>query len=266
VWIDDTGTMQSKLEHSIVGTPSTTSFGCDRLEKLTALESWHFWFAGRRALVGALLDRHATDDARVVLDVGCGSGATASALASRGHVVVGLDRRDEGIRATRRLLPSAVFLQGDAEAIPLEGESVSIALLLDVLEHVDDAAALAELARVLEPRGVAILTVPAAPWLWSRRDAAAGHRRRYTRASLERAIARAGLELAELRYYQFALFPILALTRLAARRRPGASEAEERPGRALNALLTRVNLAEVRLGERVRYPWGSSLAVVCRKP
>jgi hypothetical protein len=41
---------------------------------------------------------------------------------------------------------------------------------------------------------------------------------------------------------------------------------EERPGRLMNALFTVISKAEARLGSVIRWPWGSTLAMVCRKP
>ena len=60
-------------------------------------------------------------------------------------------------------------------------------LYLDVLEHIaDDAAELALAASRLQPGGRLIVLAPAHQWLFSPFDAAIGHHRRYTRATLAR--------------------------------------------------------------------------------
>ena len=51
---------------------------------------------------------------------------------------------------------------------------------------------LREVRRCLAPDGRIYLTVPAGRWLWSDDDVQAGHFRRYTRATLLGALARAG--------------------------------------------------------------------------
>ncbi|MEM6904662.1 MAG: methyltransferase domain-containing protein [Pseudomonadota bacterium] len=51
-------------------------------------------------------------------------------------------------------------LQLNLEALDLADESVDLVMANHVLEHVDDAKALAELYRVLAPGGLAVLTVP----------------------------------------------------------------------------------------------------------
>ncbi len=67
-----------------------STFGPERLALVTDLERWHFWFAGRRALLDQLWRRHAGSSHQRVLEVGCGSGRFAAAMARAGHRVVGI--------------------------------------------------------------------------------------------------------------------------------------------------------------------------------
>ncbi len=157
------------------------------------------------------------------------------------------------------------MLAGRAERLPLDAGSTDLVTALDVLEHVDDRAALGEFHRVLRLDGWAVVTVPAFPFLWSERDELAGHRRRYRRADLVALFEASGFAVGETAYYQFALFPLLVASRIAARRRPGATTLEERPASSLNGALRRLNELEVRAGGRARWPWGSTLAVAARK-
>jgi ubiquinone/menaquinone biosynthesis C-methylase UbiE len=226
------------------------------LARIAELETSHFWFAGRRALVRRLLERHAPHVSSAV-DVGCGTGAFLEVLDEHADRVVGIDPlvRSAGGR----------MLVGTAERLPLDAGSTELVTALDVLEHADDGAALAEFNRVLRPGGWAVATVPAFPFLWSERDELAGHRRRYRRAALVTLFEAAGFEVAETAYYQFALFPLLVASRIVARRRPGATTLEEQPAPTLNAALRRLNELEVRVGSRLRWPWGSTLALAARK-
>ncbi len=76
----------------------------------------------------------------------------------------------------------------------LEGAFDSI-LCLNVLEHVrDEAGALRNLYRALEPGGRAIILVPQGKWLYSSLDRALGHEKRYTRAELEAAMRSVGFD------------------------------------------------------------------------
>jgi SAM-dependent methyltransferase len=239
-------------------------FDGSRLAAIRELEAWHFWFVGRRELVRGLLARHLGPAPQALLDVGCGTGHLADELLAAGHRVTALDRLPEALGAARTRAGGLGLVRADAGRLPLRAGAFDAVTLLDVLEHVDDAATLAELRRVLRPGGLLVLTVPAAPWLWSHRDDAAGHRRRYTRRSLSAALAAGGFEPLELGPYQCALFPVVAASRLLGRRGPRLRDAEERPPAFVNAALSWVNRREVALGLG-RLPFGSSLAAACRR-
>jgi SAM-dependent methyltransferase len=188
--------------------------------------------------------------------VGCGTGSFLPVLAARADRVVGIDPLAKETEATRR---------ATAERLPFPDATFGLAVCLDVLEHVDDEAALTELARVVRPGGLLIVTVPAFSWLWSARDDAAAHRRRYGRAQLTQVLEAAGFDVAEIAYYQFFLFPLVVASRWAARRRPDVLEHEHFPAPFLNRALTFVNTLEVRFGSRVKWPFGSTLAVAARR-
>lgn len=231
---------------------STIAFPLQRLEKLRQLESWHFWFVSRRELVASLLARvvRAND---TVLDVGCGTGANLSLVRN--------DARKRGIDIhIEELRPG--MMQADALSLPFRSATVDVVLALDVLEHVDDEAMLSEVARVLMRGGRLVATVPALRALWSVRDDAAGHRRRYDRASLRAVLTRHGFRIAELRGFQFLLLPVLLLTRVLRRRSVAARDAEDAPPRWLNRVFLAVNRFELRF---LRPPLGSSLAVIAVK-
>jgi ubiquinone/menaquinone biosynthesis C-methylase UbiE len=111
-----------------------------------------------------------------VLDLGCGAGRHAFEALRRGASVLALDA-DEGelnsvaamfaaMREAGEVPPGgqARALAGDATAMPLPDASVDVVIAAEVLEHIPaDQAAIAEIARVLRPGGLAAVTVPA--WL-----------------------------------------------------------------------------------------------------
>ncbi len=237
-------------------------FRADRLERLSEIEAWHFWFAGRRELIGTLLDRHLAPHQQV-LDVGCGTGRQLESIAQKGHRAVGLDLRPEGLQAMREGGVSVV--QGQVTELPLKPGSLDAVVVMDVLEHVDDGVALAEVHDVLRDDGLALISVPAFPQVWSYRDQDAGHLRRYTRPELSELLIGHGFRVLQVCYYQCLLFPALILSRWLGRRGPGWRNFEEQKLPLLNSALAWVNRMEARLGARVRLPWGSSLVVACRK-
>jgi SAM-dependent methyltransferase len=219
----------------------------------------------RRQLLDTLLRTACPGESARVLDVGCGTGANVSVLRSHARRVVGLDFRPEGIANARQQHTGALFVRGNATRLPFEAGTFDVVTVLDVLEHVDDEAALDEIRRVLRPGGAIVISVPAMPWLWSYRDVDAGHVRRYQRRRLMGLLRGSRLELQRLNYYQCILFPLL-LARVFWRRSPAARDLEERPVPALNSVLRWISCAEVRLSRFVCWPFGSSLIAVCRKP
>ncbi|MHB1463741.1 MAG: methyltransferase domain-containing protein [Thermoleophilia bacterium] len=239
-------------------------FSAERLRIITEIEALHFWFAGRRAWLDAMMDRY-LGTAQTALDLGCGSGFNARQLSHRGLKVVALDERPEGLRELARTASGITAIQADARHLPFSDGSFDAVVMLDVIEHTDDTALLNEVHRVLRRGGMLFLTVPALPWLWSQRDEAAGHRRRYTRAGLKRLLGSERLEVRQIGWYQCWLFPLALATRLAARWRHKPVELEERIFPVINSLFSRISRLEARMGTRVSWPWGSSLAAVCQK-
>lgn len=92
----------------------------------------------------------------VVLDVGCGHGASLRLMAARGIRSVGVDLSEDAIREAAR---AGAALVGDGEKLPLSDGSVDAAIMECVVSLLPDKRrALAELRRVVKPRGRVIVT------------------------------------------------------------------------------------------------------------
>ena len=97
---------------------------------------------------------------RRTLDVGCGEGRLARHLAALGHRVVGIDASPTLIAAARELSPELELHVANAAALPLDDASFDRVVSFMCLHDVDDLdGAVREIARVLEPGGVACLAV-----------------------------------------------------------------------------------------------------------
>lgn len=139
---------------------------------------------------------------RRVLEAGSGIGNLTSMLADRDRVV-GVDMEHEYVERLRRRFARQshlAFHQANLEELPqcaaLVREQIDTVLCVNVLEHVaDDRRALQHFYDVLQPGGVAVLLVPAHPWLYSKVDAALGHFRRYTEWELASKMATAGFQI-----------------------------------------------------------------------
>jgi SAM-dependent methyltransferase len=148
-----------------------------------------------------------------VLDLGCGEGRHAFEAYRRGASVLALDHGADEVATTRRWLDAiaaageapagagAGVVRGDLRALPVPDASVDRVIAAEVLEHVpDDAAAIAEIARVLAPGGRVAVTVPRygpERICWALSDAyhanEGGHVRIYRGTGLQEQLAAAGL-------------------------------------------------------------------------
>jgi ubiquinone/menaquinone biosynthesis C-methylase UbiE len=100
---------------------------------------------------------------RHVLDLGCGLGYGAELLAPSAREVVSLDRDHETIRQARDIRTHALgpFVVADGGRLPFASQSFGAVVAFELIEHVDEQAALiAEVRRVLRPSGVLLLSSP----------------------------------------------------------------------------------------------------------
>lgn len=93
----------------------------------------------------------------VVADLGCGTGRTAAAFAPFVRQILAVDASAEMLDAARERLaacPNVELRQGALEAVPIAAGTVDLALLVLVLHHLaDPAAVLQDARRVLRPDG-----------------------------------------------------------------------------------------------------------------
>jgi SAM-dependent methyltransferase len=235
-------------------------------DRMFEIEDDYWWFVSRRELVVDLVKQVQINEAPLILDVGCGTGATACALGALGRVVA-VDFSMAALQACRRR-GLAHLVRSRAELIPLSSESADVIVATDVLEHLDDDhGALREFHRLLKPGGHAVITVPAYQFLWSEHDLALMHKRRYTPRQLGERTSRAGFRQVNLGYALFLLFP-LALGRLV--RRPQVTgqvpvALVKSVPNWLNSTLIGLQRFEMVLSRRIALPWGLSVVSVVQK-
>ena len=206
-------------------------------DRMAELDELHWWYRARRDILAGLIGRKIAlpADARI-LEIGCGTGHNLAMLGRFGRVdAIEVDGAARAIAARR--LGRAVMDAPLPALTGIEDGAYDLIAILDVLEHVEaDEAALAGMAAKLKPGGRIPITVPAHPRVWSAHDEVNHHKRRYTKASLRGVIARTGLSLEMLRYFNSLLFPHAAAARLAGRVTGKEDSADELPSHHVDAL------------------------------
>jgi len=212
----------------------------------------HFWFRWRMAVLRQALREAGAETLAPwrALDVGCGSGVLAGQLEKATAWTV--DGTDLNLEALDRCRPrrGRTFYYDVTEEHPGMREKYDAVVLFDILEHLPDPRAFVVSAvRHLRPGGLLLVNVPALPSLTSAYDRAAGHLRRYTRASLAKEMAGLGLEERSLRYWGLCLIPLLLLRKaLLARGGPRVIDRGFRPFLpGANRLLTGLSWVETSL-------------------
>lgn len=238
-------------------------------EEMYRVEARHWWFRAKHKIVRNLLHRYAPSKPGQkprLVDLGCGCGYLLSLLKDE-YDAVGLDGAPQAVAFTGRRGVS-VRLGSLPDEVPFEDESVDVVLMLDVLEHLrDDGTCFDRAARLLKPGGIAICTVPAYPWLWTRRDDFHQHFRRYTRGAFETLVKRGPMRPEFVSHMNAALFPVALAERVIRKIAPlERNEGDLRvPVAPLNAAMRETYAAERWILGRLPVPVGLSLVTVTRK-
>lgn len=107
---------------------------------------------------------------KVLLDNGCGLGFLTATLGHHFQLALGVDM-DLGSLGSNRRRGLTAMVRSGAARLPLPDGGVDVILCSEVLEHLPDgvdAAAMAEMGRVLKPGGRLYITVPALEGVRSR--------------------------------------------------------------------------------------------------
>ena len=116
-------------------------------------EHWHRYALARQ------LSQH-----RSVLDVACGEGYGAAMLAGNAERVTGVDISVDAIRHARSRYghqANLEFIAASCDRLPFPDASFDLAISFETIEHIETQQAfIAELARVLRPDGVLLLSSP----------------------------------------------------------------------------------------------------------
>jgi SAM-dependent methyltransferase len=247
------------------------SYPLDAQPQFAAVEETSFWFRHRNDVIGALVRRFPPSGP--IVEIGGGNGFVARGLSRLGFPTIVLEpgaagaeiAHSRGLTVIRADFTSETFVAGSLSAIGL----------FDVIEHISDTQHfLTDCRQALADGGMLYVTVPAFRTLWSSDDEFAGHFRRYSFASLTRALEDAGFEIA----FTSAFFSLLVAPLFLLRSLPSAlglrkvstadqAVAHHQVGPHTSNGLERLLHWEVAAVSRgTGIPLGTSLIAVARKP
>jgi len=221
----------------------------------------HWWWRAREAVLLRELQRlRPASGFGSILDIGCGDGLFFDRLKEFGDV--------EGVEPDASLVTPDGPHRARIHVTPFDatfqpGKRYSLVLMLDVLEHLPDAAAsLRHALDLLEPGGVFLATVPAFESLWTGHDDLNHHLVRYTRRTFRELGRAAGLRIDHERYFFYWTYPVKLLVRLKEAIQHSPPVHERVPTSIVNRALYAVSRAEEAILGPLRPPFGSSLLVV----
>lgn len=235
-------------------------------DRMAAHDSHHWWYRARRDILAEYIARETKLPANArILEIGCGTGHNLPMLSAFGVVdAIEIDEAARAIASARLGKPVG------ASPLPtlagVERGAYDMVAVLDVVEHIDDdVAALKAMAECLKPGGCILIAVPAHQWMWSAHDVVNHHKRRYSKATLDAAIAKAGLRHNGLSWFNSLLFPAAVAARLAGKLTGKDDSDDSPPPKLLNTLFEKVFRLERHLVGRVPLTPGLSILTLARK-
>ncbi|GIU67359.1 class I SAM-dependent methyltransferase [Candidatus Phycosocius spiralis] len=233
--------------------------------EMAAIDENHWWYRARRSIVADVIQKNIVKGHPLSIgEIGCGTGSNLPTLRHFGDLIaVEPDAQARAIAANR--CDTKVLAGRLPDDLPLGPNSLDLAVMLDVLEHIeDDVAALKAVLQTLKPQGKLLLTVPALPSLWSPHDEEHHHKRRYTASSLSLVLGQAGLRIEMKSYFNTLLLPMIAGIRWLKNLTGSKSVDTGIPAPWLNGLLEAIFAFERYLIGTLPMPLGVSLIVIAR--
>lgn len=246
------------------------TYDSNHYKKIDRIERHHFWFRIRSLLLEQMIRLYIPVPHNVsFLEVGFGTGIVLRLLDSMGFNTTGIDVNARALLYAKKQTRAILVRQSIYLYKP--GKQYDAIGAFDVMEHqMDDRKFLLCCKQLLQNDGYLFLTVPAGPYLWSQYDELSGHKKRYTKAVIEKLVSSCGFYLEYCTYWQVFILPFYWIIRkFIPRLRPKEDLMEhvylKIPIEPFHVLLYIFGFLEVKLLRLVSFPFGASLVVVARK-
>ena len=237
----------------------------------------HFIDLASRRYAISQVGKFISEASPIILDIGCSSGYLITDLkaAFPQAYVMGSDVIIGPLLNFAKASPEIPLLHFDLTRCPLPDNCIDTALLLNVLEHIEeDALAVRQLFRFLKPGGIAVIEVPAGPELYDIYDELLMHYRRYKMSGLRRLFLDAGFSVLRQSHLGFFFYPgFLFVKRLRRKKRPDILDEEISALVSQNINQTGDNPVlhvlmhiELATGKVISYPRGIRCLLTVQKP
>lgn len=233
---------------------------------MRTIQDTHWWYRGRKEIIELVFRLYISSKNNSIIDIGGGYGSNIDVLQRFGNVDV-IEPHKGAAEVLLGKGVNTVYQIKQIEDYKNVNKKYHIATMFDVLEHIKDDTELLSYInnKMLMNKGYMFITVPAYNWLWSEHDTVHGHYRRYTKTTLRTVLEKAGLDVLELRYFMFLLFPIAAIVRILQKYSPICANEANKSNNVINEILFRIFRLESTLLKKFRMPFGLSILAVVQQ-
>ncbi len=157
-------------------------------DKYTLLKNYLYNYILRKRAVENSLKYEKID---IILEVGSG----ISPVMTKTNSIIYTDLSFNAIQFLKKVYGKGWYVVADGTRLPFKANVFSHTICSEVLEHItDDRAAIQELARVMKPAGLLIITFPHRKFYFAIDDRFVKHYRRYEISEMENKLKEYGLK------------------------------------------------------------------------
>ena len=236
-------------------------------QKMLKLESSHWWFVARRKIIQRAINNLDLPRNIRILDAGCGNGDNLSLLSTFGDLVA-FEKNEYAFKTAKSKKIGEIYKAELPDKLPNTIKTnFDLIVLLDVLEHIDDdSKSLTTVRKLMNNKGIILITVPAFQWLWSEHDVIHHHKRRYSKSELREKLDSSGFRIKYISYFNTLLFPFALVERIGQKIfSPSNPEILELPNNKINFLLEKIFSLEAIFMNKISLPFGLSLVAIAEK-
>ncbi|MCL4417278.1 MAG: class I SAM-dependent methyltransferase [Actinobacteria bacterium] len=234
-------------------------------QEMYRLEESHWWHIAKREITLKLLKKYFAKNNPKILDIGCGTGKNLEELSKFGETW-GVDASDEAISYCRKRKFKNLKLS-KAENTGFKKNTFDIVTAFDLLEHIDDKKAVEEIKKILKPKGLIIVTVPAYKKLWSKWDEILNHKRRYNEKQITELFPKKDFEILKISYFNsFLVIPAYFIRKAKSSLYSKDYPSDFKLGSPLiNNLMLAISRIEQIVIRKGKVPFGTSIVCLIQK-